>query len=176
MHALDMTAYVAFPIALMALPFLLVNWLRYVYKLQRNRQLGPASPRPTMPVKSLLAFAVPILAFMLAAALSKSFAQDEVRTKLNVVNANCRVSISGQSVENAEPILRALRSLRWAQAHHSHPTHRIGINISDSEHELSLILARDSDDPHEYWVFFPEHSITAANEVGSIFTNVFDSY
>jgi hypothetical protein len=83
--------------------------------------------------------------------------------------------VNQQKVKNPVEVIAALRELRDLPAHHSEPTHPIRLDIYDQSH-LALSLARDSDNPREYWVFYPRHWITRNNEVGHIITPVFDAY
>ena len=73
-------------------------------------------------------------------------------------------------------MLSALKTLRPLSAHHSSPTKRINVHISEGSHRIALSLARDSSDPREYWVFYPKYYITRYNEIGRIVTPVFDNY
>jgi hypothetical protein len=66
--------------------------------------------------------------------------------------------------------------LRSPSPHHSNPTKRINVEISEGSHHIVLSLARDSSDPREYWVFYPKYYITRHNEIGRIVAPVFDSY
>jgi hypothetical protein len=62
------------------------------------------------------------------------------------------------------------------QAHHSHPTKRISVEVCAKSPRLLLSLGRDSDDTQEYWVFWPKYCVTTYNEIGRIRTPLFDSY
>jgi len=107
---------------------------------------------------------------------SVSIARYEVIDKLRTARDTCEISINGKSDQNSKEILTVLRSIRTSPAHHSHPAHAIDIQVSCGSEPLALRLARDSDDPKEYWVFFPKHGITSTKEIGRIKTSAFDSY
>ena len=76
------------------------------------------------------------------------------------------------------------QTLHWLPAHHSNPTKRLKIRISNHVPRLFLLLARDSGDPTEYWVFWPreywvfnpKYRLTADHDIGRIKTHLFDTY
>jgi hypothetical protein len=106
----------------------------------------------------------------------KLLGQDEVKRTTILITDDAHVSINGVAVSNSKEIVSALRTLHWVQAHHSNPTERIAVEISDGSERLLLFLARDSGNPREYWVYFPRHWITSNDEIGRIETPVFDIY
>jgi len=65
-------------------------------------------------------------------------------------------------------------------AHHSHPTKRFEVQISDREGELILVLARDSERSSEYWVYSPQDDFTTGfvegDEIGRINTDALSGY
>ena len=107
---------------------------------------------------------------------SLDIARDNVTRLLAEFPDNCNVSIDGRPASNSPEVLAVLRSLAPVAGHHSTPTRKIGIKISDKKQEILLTLARDSGDAREYWVFYPKYRITASNEIGRIKTPLFDAY
>ena len=126
-------------------------------------------------MKAVLFFIVPILVGIAAADTSQHFAHDQVLDKLDAIKDDYRISINGRQAQNPSEILAALKKLDWLSAHHSSPTKRISVEISDDSC-IRLQLARDSGNPREYWVFYPRYFITKSNEVGRIVTPLFDAY
>jgi hypothetical protein len=120
-------------------------------------------------MKSVVAFAGSIALSITAAQFSQHIAHADVLRELHAFPADCRVSVAGRPIENPQPVLQTLRSLRWAWAHHSHPSHVIFIRVTAPSHELVLNLSRDYSDPHEHWVFLPRYRVTSRNEIGRIF-------
>lgn len=106
-----------------------------------------------MPIKSILFFAIPILIALAASETSTGIGHDEVLRKLNSLKENCRVSINGKAAPNSQEIVSVPKTIDSLPAHHSSPTKRINIDITDHAPCLVLSLARDSGDPREYWVF-----------------------
>ncbi len=175
MKALDWIGWVAFCTALVAVPFFVVNWLIYVVRKSRARRLA-AAITPKLPLKSVLFFAVPVLSALCVGAVSKSIGRNEIIQTLDSLSSAARVSIDGKAADKPGDILSVLKKTRWIYPHHSHPTKRINVEIADESQSLLLSLGRDSDDPREYWVFYPKYWITSGNEVGRIVTPVFDGY
>jgi hypothetical protein len=120
-------------------------------------------------------FGAAVLVGLLVAESSKSIAQFQVQQLLESASRGAPVSINGQQVQNGDEVLIVLKGLRDLPAHHSHPVKRITVEVSEHGH-LLLWLGRDSDDPREYWVYYPRHLITRNNEIGRIITPLFDAY
>jgi len=107
---------------------------------------------------------------------SQRYAQDRVVETLGAFDERSQISINATPAPNPKDVLSALKTLRPLSAHHSSPTKRINVHISEGSHRIALSLARDSSDPREYWVFYPKYYITRYNEIGRIVTPVFDNY
>src|SRR4029077_9192860 len=107
---------------------------------------------------------------------SQEIAQGQVLDRLESIAGQYRISINGTAVPNSTQVLQALKSLKWMPAHHSSPTKRLTVEISDHSQRVIFSLARDSGNPREYWVFYPTYYITKYNEIGRIVTPLFDSY
>jgi hypothetical protein len=128
------------------------------------------------PVKSVGSFAGSIFIGMIAAEFSKQTAHADVLRELYALPPDSRVSVAGRPVENPQAVLQVLKTLRWAWAHHSSPSHPIFVHVAAPGHELVLNLSRDSSNPREYWVFSPRYRVTSMNEIGRIFTDSLDGY
>lgn len=174
MRVLDYTAYIGFIVALIALPFLIFNWVRFAVK--KARSVPMMRNQVPVPMKTVLLFAIPLVIAMGASETSKEIGHSEVLRKLQSLRSDCRVSVNGQAIANPTQVLTVLKSMDWLPAHHSNPTRRISVEISNAAPGLVLSLARDSSDSREYWVFWPKYRVTAVNEIGRIKTPVFDSY
>jgi hypothetical protein len=156
-RVLDFVAGVAFVAALVAFPISLCN-------------LGRHS------IRNLLIFGISLLTFFCACETSQNMAQAQIVEKLEAISEKYQIFLNGKSAPNSHEILLALKTLKWPPDHHSHPTKRINVEISDDSRRIILSLARDSGDPREYWVFYPKYFITKYNEIGRIVTPVFDNY
>jgi heme/copper-type cytochrome/quinol oxidase subunit 2 len=176
MNILDAVAYLAFAIALVMLPVLTVNWSIYIWKLIKKYGPEPRISTASMPIKSVLAFIIPVVIVICASIFSQSIATDEVLQKISSLPEDCDVFVNGQRVQDPQAIISTLKSLHAVLPHHSEPTRAIKIEIRDHSRQMVLILGRDSGDPREYWVFYPKHAITARNEIGRITTSIFDTY
>jgi hypothetical protein len=174
---LDVIAVGLFLWTLIALPVFLLNWFLYIYRCY-GRKWRPSSlrSRNKAPMKSTRAFLIPIATFLAVCELSTSTARQQVRHRINSLGPGSTVSVNGAVVQNPSDVLDALNDLRWERGHHSHPTKKIGVVISDQSGHVVLTLARDSENPKEYWVFLPKYWITSKSEVGRIKTSAFDNY
>jgi hypothetical protein len=156
-----------------ALPFLIWKWS--VYLTRRRVSYSSLRDQVSIPMKAVLFFIVPILVAMAAADTSQHIARDQILDRLQALNGDYHISVNGKAADNPSEILATLKKLDWLPAHHSSPTKRISVQISDAA-PITLELARDSGDPREYWVFYPKYYITKRNEVGRIVTPMFDAY
>jgi hypothetical protein len=140
-----------------------------------------AKGRGPFPIKSTLFFIIPVALGFLTSWASTSIAQNDVQHFLDSLSGDYVISIDGKSADNRVEILNALKTFHGLMAHHSHPTHAIRVDISDPPRQLSLQVARDSEDPHEYWVFAASPSKFASRgdlkaDIGHIKTSVFNPY
>jgi hypothetical protein len=85
------------------------------------------------------------------------------------------VTVNGTPIPDPGPLLASLRDMfRSSMAHHSHPTTCYHVVVRGEAGSLELTPCRDSDDPHEYWVFYPSFHATRLNAVGHAFTDALD--
>jgi hypothetical protein len=168
-HLLDRIFYFVQFLPFAVLPFLLFSWIKYI----RGRHPG-ATPR-RFPAISVGLFIGSILLIFATTDAIEMGARGEARTFLHNVDDPV-VAINGNIVTNFEPILNALHSTASVPAHHSHPTAIIHVTITDKTGFLALDLARDSDRPREYWLFYPGYRATQVNAIARIVSTAFDAY
>ena len=152
MSVLDVVFVVSIFTAMVTSPLMLLRW-----------------PRSTA------VFIVAVILGLLIGATSTSIARFEVLRFLERQSDNRIVSVNGHRVQNSAEIVNTVKNLTDLPAHHSHPIKRIAVDISDHS-QITLWLGRDSDNPREYWVFYPKHFITRSNEIGRVITPLFDAY
>ncbi|MGH9874885.1 MAG: hypothetical protein ACRD9S_20720 [Pyrinomonadaceae bacterium] len=173
MKALDIICYCAFVAALIALPFLVVNWVIYI---RRQPVHSLATAHYDFPTKSTSFFLIACVTAMVAATIMTTYARDEALSFIQNLSGNYTAYVNEQEVRNPDKLISALKETRPYSAHHSHPTKRIRVLIRSGEKDLRLELRRDSDNPREYWVFSLGHEVTSNNEIGRITTEAFDEY
>jgi len=132
---------------------MLVGWSNYHGRRPEDR---------VFPLKSTLFFAVPVLIGLLVAGISTLITRCEVAEFLTSVADRYTISIDGRLAQNRQQVLDTLRQFTNLPAHHSCPTREFHVDISDPPRHLQLSVARDSSDPHEYWVFAPSPSKLAS--------------
>jgi hypothetical protein len=167
--------YGAGAVAIIALPFLIVNWVQYVRAMARAAFPGSRAA-VAFPAKSVGLFVTSILIAVGVASVATSSTRREARRFLGESTGDATVYVNGQRISSPEEVLAALKGLAWYSAHHSHPTTRIEVDVMSSRGNLALELGRDSDNPREYWVFSQRQGITSNNEIGRITTSAFDKY
>ncbi len=184
MALLDLTFYCAAATALMALPFFVVNFLRYMSLVSRETYMKTRFPSRVsvarasakFPIKSVIFFVLPILISSVVAEFMTTSARAEVLKFIKGLSGHYTVSVNQDRAADAGEVVSALKGIASYWAHHSRPTRRIRVEIRSSQGDLTLELGRDSGNPQEYWVFMPEHGVTSNNEIGRITTPVFDKY
>src|SRR5438105_3870988 len=102
MHSLDIIAYAGFICTLVAIPFLLVNWFRYINKLRADQTLRPTWLKAPFPTKSVIGFALPILVSISAAEVSTSIAHQDVLNELYALPRDSRIFVAGHTIENSQ--------------------------------------------------------------------------
>lgn len=173
LKAISVVSYCAFATALITLPFLLMNWVMYVKAQPTNRLVAV---RTGFPTKSVTIFVVSILIAIVAASIVTTTVRNEALSFLESTSGNYRVHVDGREPAHPDKIISALKQLGPREAHHSHPTKRILIEIKSDHGTLALELGRDSDNPQEYWVFSTKGLVPSSKEIGRITTAEFDGY
>lgn len=108
--------------------------------------------------------------------LMRSSARIQVNEFLASVSGNESVYIDNQISEHPFKVIEELKKIRCSPGHRSHPTDRIYIRISDIDKNIDLILRRDSAMFDEYWIFYPCYKYTTEQEIGRIYTNIFNDF
>jgi hypothetical protein len=103
------------------------------------------------------------------------YARGEVLTCLDGLT-KAELTVNGKVPQHPVQILGAIRLLHEVVGHHSHPTSAIHVVVTCRQGNIALQLQRDSDEPQEYWVFYPAYYSSAHNELGRIETALFDAY
>ena len=173
MNNLNVITYCAFAASIISLPFLLVNWWRYMQGQPANRLVVI---RTGFPTKSVSFFLISVFTTIAAASIMTTYASRDVSSFLQNLSGNYTVYVNRQEVRESEKIISSLKEIAPYWAHHSHPTTRIRVDIHSDARDLTLELGRDSGNPQEYWVFYSKHSVTSDNEIGRITTSAFDEY
>jgi hypothetical protein len=129
----------------------------------------------------MLFFAVPALIGLLSGGISTEIGKYRLGDFLDTVSPRCTMFIDGRAVQDASPVLDTLRRVGPLPAHHSGFGRTFDLTVSDPPRQITLWIARDSNDPHEYWVFFPSPSKLAfrakmRTDIGHVKTTVFDGY
>jgi len=173
MNTLNVICNCAFATTIIALPFLLVNWARYMKAQPVNRLLAVRSGFPT---KSVSFFVISALTVGVIASVMTTHARHDALNFIRNLSGNYTVHVDQLQVRDPDRMISALKEIAPYWAHHSHPTTRIRVEIRGDERNLTLELGRDSGNQQEYWVFYPEHSVTSNNEIRRITTSAFDGY
>ena len=176
MKSLNLIFYLVSAIPFVALPFLLVNWAKYMKARSENRSgLNPLPAK--FPVKSVIFFAAPILVAIAIAEIMSSRSRLQALGFLRDLAGTYKVYVNSKPAHDPERVVSALKQVAPAPVgHHSHPTKMIRVDIQGETDSLTLELGRDSGSPQEYWVFNPRFRVTSNNEIGRVITTVFDDY
>ena len=175
MKVLNILFYVVSIIPFIALPFLFVNWARYMKARAENRSRRVPFPAK-MPVKSVVFFVAPIVIAIAIAEIVAARSRAEALKFLRDISGNYKVYVNSKPARDPDGIVSALKTTAPQLAQHSHPTKMIRVDIENERGTLTLQLGRDSGYAQEYWVFYPKYRITLNNEIGRVTTPVFNEY
>jgi hypothetical protein len=143
-----------------------VAMLRVVLK-RSTRRYSPVS------VVAIICFAGIIGVEFAIGSVFRSAALDEIRP---VLAGNIQsVTVNGNAAGRADDLVNAIRNMHSVMGHHSHPTENFQVRLTTSSGQVELDLGRDSDDPHEYWAYYPGFKSTNNNSVAHVFTNALDA-
>jgi hypothetical protein len=171
-HMADKTVHSLQPVFIL---IALGGWaLAMVGQISAYRSRKPGSPRPISRkfIVGVLVFAGTIGGEFAISAVLKSAALDEISPKLSAdIEA---VTVNGAPFDKTRDLIAALRDMHTTMGHHSHPVASYRLFLRTSRGPLVLQLCRDSEDLHEYWVFYPEFYSTKSNDVAHVFTAALD--
>jgi hypothetical protein len=168
-RSLHWGVFASFDLALLALPFLVVNWVR---QLIRARVTG----KKTVPLKSVLFFVIPIVFVFIFENVIEVIVRHKLHLLLRSLSSDRVILVNGLPASSPEVVIGALQKVQPTEGHHSHPTRRINVDIKAHGGAMTLVLGRDSDIPQEYWVFSPAPPFSWGDELGRITTKAFDDY
>ena len=174
MNLLNVGFYLFGALVVVALGFLVVNWTRYVRR--KSKRIDQPGSSQRFPLKSTLAFIIVVLLTITIAEIISSVSRTESLNFLAGLSGNYIVYVNQRPISDSATVISVLKAMSPAIPHHSHPTNRIQVDIQTDKVNLRLELRRDSDNPQEYWVFYPKYTVTSNNEIGRINTAAFDAY
>jgi hypothetical protein len=178
MKVLDVIAIALSLVILAGTPIVAGSWLVCFYS--RRSAIGPAAERANhrlrFVTKCLKAVLVLIAAFFVICFFSVLVAREEVLRGVSSPRDTYAISVNGQPMEDPGGLLLALRELRWTLGHHSHTAQSVDLKIAGQTQSVTLNVARDSENPQEYWVFVPRYWITSRIDIGRVTTSALDRY
>jgi type IV secretory pathway VirB6-like protein len=170
---LNTLLYILGGAAIIALPFMVVNHVKYVKVSAANRSRIVPLPAK-FPVKSVIFFVGPIILAIVIAQIVTSYGRYEVLSFLREVSGDYKIYVNSQPAHEPQRIVDALKEVAPQLGHKSHPTKMFRVEIQSDKGNLRLELGRDSVYAQEYWMFYPKYGITSNNEIGRVTTSVFD--
>jgi hypothetical protein len=154
----------------------LLGWLYgFTARVWPSRRLMKWEPEDSSIrfVLGLFVFGAVIGSIFLFNSIIKSAALEEIRPRLSSRIES--ISINGKPFERVEELAPALRGIRHVGAHHSDTVKEYDLRIQTEQGSLNLTLCRDSENPHEYWVFYDGFHSTLSGEIGRTYTDVLDT-
>ena len=124
MNSLNVICYGAFAAAIISLPFLLVNWWKYMKHQPLNRLV---KVRAGFPTKSVSFFLISACIAMAAANAATTYAKRDALNFLQSLPGNYTVYVNQRQVHDPDKMISSLKEIAPYWAHHSHPTTRIRV-------------------------------------------------
>jgi hypothetical protein len=171
---LTLAVDVCFVVGVVAFPFVIFGVLRAVLGAPVHATL--ATRWEYIPAKSAIVFVASIAIGMFLTQVVGSHARSKALTFLQSLPSPHTVLANGLPVKDDTKLLAALKRTHFVIGHHSHPEKMIRLKIEAAGSVMNLTLGRDSQDPNQYWVFFPDYRTSLMNEIGRIDTAALDSY
>ena len=103
-------------------------------------------------------------------------AADKVR---EAVASASHARVNGQDIQDPALLFATLRLLDHVGAHHSGPVGSIRVDLLNGEKVSTIVIARDSQRPTEFWVFLPGNGAiggASGQEAGRITSRDLDSF
>ena len=165
-------------IQILVVIFALLMWGVGLLALIRTRTFNPIKKQKAQKVYfcAIAAFAVLVTCPILMNRSIAARAQVEVAEFF--VDPVKAVEVNNVAVANPAQLIVDLHQINFSSMryHHSHPTKRIKVILLSDKGDMVLVLARDSSNPHEYWVFYPAYRSTQMNDIGKVMTSALDDY
>jgi hypothetical protein len=171
-HLLDDNFFLLQPVLIL---FALFGWgLAFVgiLSLRQAQRRRSHNRGRSLIVLGFAIFGAVVVAEFASTEFIKHSAWEEIRPKL--FSKMETVSVNGSETGDGAALVAALRETHATMAHHSHPTTEYWVILDTSRGPLYLRLCRDSDNPHEYWVYYSGFHTTKLNELGRAFTDALD--
>jgi hypothetical protein len=113
-------------------------------------------------------------------ALAEDVSENRARRELRAAVAQSSgVAIEGRAVQDPAPVLAALQRVTHVPAHHSSPTTRVHLELTGGPRPVAVTLARDSENPAEFWVYRPGrnwHNDPLGQDAGRLVSRDLDAY
>jgi len=172
MRVLNVIWFCAFVVAVITVPFLLADTVKFIKARPINR-LGASQFRFS---RTMSVFVISCLIVITISTSMSIYVRNDVLKFVNGLSGNYTVYVNQQQVREPDKMVSALKDVAPYWGHHSHPTKRIHLLIRNDVRDLRLELARDSANPQEYWIFYLDQELTTENEIGRITTSAFNDY
>jgi hypothetical protein len=112
--------------------------------------------------------------------LAEDVSERRARTELQAaLAASSTVYANGQPLPDPAPVLAALRGVTHVPAHHSSPTKAIYLRLTAGARTVAVIIARDSENPSEFWVYRPGrnwHNDPLGQDAGRVVSSELNAY
>lgn len=168
-HLLDKTV---FPVQPLIVPIALIVWIVAAIPRVRSRlKFFPQKYHLGLAAAGMVFVGIIGAEFALVAFVEHEAWHEMVPQLYGEIES---VTVDGIQIGDSGPLVAALRNMQGTIGHHSHPTTSHVVVLTTSRGSLPLNLKRDSEDPDEYWVFYPFFQITRFNAVGHAFTDAME--
>ena len=156
-------------------PIALLGWaygfLAKVGKRQRLKSWEPEDS-DTRFVLGIGIFGLVLLGVFAVGGFVNREALEEINSKLS--RKIEKVNVNGKPFSEGEALANALRGMSDTGAHHSSPEQSFEVNLTTDRGPLYLLLRRDSQNPHEYRVYYDRFRSTQTRDVARVSTDLLD--
>ncbi len=156
-------------------PIALLGWAYgFLAKVGKRQRLKSWEPEDTDTrfVLGIGIFGLVLLGVFVVSGFVNRAALEEINSKLSRKIET--VSVNGKPFPAGEALVSALRGMSDTGAHHSSPEQSFEVNLTTDRGPLYLLLRRDSQNPHEYWVYYDRFRSSQTRDVARVFTDLLD--
>lgn len=152
--------------ALLGLIAAMVSLLRVMLSYDRSTRKFRAR---RLPIKTWFACGIAWILMFITIETFEALLRARVREVLGTTSSAVAVEAEDAKLRDPAAVIAAIRNIKRASPHHSSPSRCATVTLSLAHSTLRLRLCQDSQDPTEYWVFYPEFRFSAMNEIGRVF-------
>ncbi len=163
MIIIDIIAILTLIVTIILAPATFVSWFKYALSNQQNQNLGDKQHWVVTTI-----FIITCILTMSLFSTIKTHGYNEFLNTLEVLRPlEITIEINHRKVDTAHA-LADFNKIQRMRPHNSSPISKVPVRIVTQTQTYHLEIGRDSQNPNEFWIFYPKFLVTTYNEIGRI--------